>query len=195
MVRKPGACGLAFLAVAIVVASAFLGCSRPIPSASESPPKSPSAKQSEDKAVDVYALVRAGATEMSGAIDSIAEALDQAKKAQATASGKTRQALDEVVDRIDGVGETLADYSLDPPQRAEFEKRVPAEDERRLAAIQAANDGIHELQDASGIARSLLDDAPPAVSEELKKLAGLIDLAIQDVSDAVAAFGGTVENE
>jgi len=186
--------------VTFLAATVFVGCSRPATDVPPSTPKPSSGKsgksgKSGEAALDVYALVRAGAAQMSGAIDSIAEALEQAKKCQGAATGDLIQAFDEVVDRIDGVGGALADFAVDPAPRADFEKNVAAEDEPRLAAIQAGNDGIHELKEAAGIAESVIETVPSAQAEDVKKLVALVDLAVQDVSDAITAFGGAVEPE
>jgi hypothetical protein len=136
----------------------------------------------------VYEQLRAGAFQIAGVEATIEEVL---VKVNALKPGTTAEGLQDLVDALDSVGATLADHTTEPTEPAKTAAGFAAMDERRLAAISASNDALHELEDAGGILEALrpsLGDRP-----EVPEIAELLQLGVEDLREAIRSLGGVVE--
>jgi len=179
--------------------AACLGCSRRPPTANYVPPVVPNTQSNDfesrplSKEAELYEKVRSGHVQTAGAVDSIIEALDHAELLLRRARGQQRDALIDVRDLLEDSGATLGDHVEDPPDLKTFLADMNTYDERRLAAIAACNDAIVDLKSARAIVGSLLAAPSPPMKSELEQLEVLVDVAIQDLAEAVEALGGQVE--
>jgi len=102
-------------------------------------------------------------------------------------------ALGEFLDALDSVGATLAEHTTEPDEPAKSDPEFAKMDERRLAAISAANDALHELEDASGILDTLSQDPALANRPEVPEILALLQLCMDDLREAIGSLGGQVE--
>lgn len=137
-----------------------------------------------------------GSFQTDAAIESIALAVDAAKAILAQLRDPTAKAgFEEAIDILDACGKDLAEHIEEPPSEAEIAAQFSAFDEQRIQAIEAGNDAIHLLNEASGIVDSLASDLPAELLDERTTLDTRLVEAVDDVAGAVAAYGGTVEIE
>ena len=94
---------------------------------------------------------------------------------------------------IDSAGEGVAEFGDDPPSKSEIEKSFGTYDEKRLKAIEAANDALHDLREALGILESLSGGENAEVVRIALQVKSLLAVAIDDVWGAIEAFGGEPE--
>lgn len=170
-------------AIVWCVVAAVIGCA---PSTPESPPQPPEAQAYED--------YRAGLFALEAAQESLAEALSASQKLQAgLAQGSEVEAgLTDIVYGIDSAGTTIADFAVDPPTEAEFNSEFARHDDARLKAIEAINDALHDLRESSGLARDM-SSRISGMQGVLQDLAGLMDVAEQDLLSALGSLGGNDE--
>ncbi len=172
----------------VSVASLSVGCgcgSKP-----EERPARAVVKINPDKPEDtLFEQMRAGAFQFTGVIETLDAAVGKLKDVKPGSDAALKAGLEELTEAIDAAGAALADYT-DEPDRARLAKKFPEYDERRIRAIGDANDALHNLDEAAGIATTLASDKN---LDELNDVADLLDLAIEDIKDAIASLGGKVE--
>lgn len=125
-------------------------------------------------------------------MDTLTEALDRCLALRKSAKVPAKAALEEVRDALDSAGAAVEDFQLALAEEAEFEKNFKAEDERRLKAIDGGNDALHILGDAQAVLGSYSHDVGKPLDQELESL---IQLAMEDLKEAIQAYGGKVEIE
>jgi len=106
-----------------------------------------------------------------------------------------RDGLLDVVDMIDACGESLADYSEEPPAADKIKADFAVFDDRRLKAIEAANDSLMDLREALGIIDGMIDDFHGSELVKADDLRGLLRSAMDDVEGTVTGYGGKVVDE
>ncbi|MCB8933209.1 MAG: hypothetical protein H6534_07180 [Chthonomonadaceae bacterium] len=163
------------------------GCASP----AKPPPAAPTAQNPTEAAHEQY---RAGVYSLSVAQESLATALDAVStlRDQMPAGTEARESLSGVADSVDGAGANIANVSTEAPSLEAFESRFAEYDDRRLAAITAINDALHELRDAQGALADLAQSAK-GMAAELDRLSQRLDGAESDLLSALEAFGGKDE--
>ena len=178
---------LRFLLPLLVVAIASLGCNS---SAPQTPARLEPVKPSGTHA-DLYDKLHSGHFQIDAALDSIEEALKEARATKPT-SADVKQSLDDIMDSIDSAGNALGDEVGEEPHRDQVEKDLAKSEARRVNLCALVNDSLHDLRDARGIVDSLADSngAGPLEPVGLK-----IDVAMEDLRGALEALGGKEEVE
>lgn len=141
----------------------------------------------------VFRQLHEGTTQLDGAADTIEEALRVADSLRSSVRGAVKNALEDILEYINSAGETIADFTIPPPSREDFDAHFAQFDDRRLKAIDAGNDARHEIREALGIADALGQDQSIPKHKEFDQLADLLSVAASDLADAVIALGGKVE--
>jgi hypothetical protein len=141
----------------------------------------------------LYDEVRSGAYQISAAVDAIEGVRKTSRDIALHQSGKTQKTLLSVADILDDAGKALADYGEDPPPFAQFKQNFAAQDDRRLKAIDAANEAVDDLLDAQDTLGQLIDSNPPEpINTQLNEADSALDDCVQAVKDAIKAMGGKV---
>jgi hypothetical protein len=143
----------------------------------------------------LHEQIRSGMFQMAAAAGSIEESLASAKEGLSSASAGGKQALAEVVDLLDSAGAEVAEFADDPPDLAEVAKAFALWDDKRLKAVEAGNDAMHDLREASGILADLADSEPLGAGKGASVVRALILVALDDLWGAIEAFGGKPESE
>lgn len=173
-----------WFAAVLVAWCALAGCGDRPGTVSPAPPaKSAEAPSTPERAV--YEEVRAGAVQIGAVTESISAALDEVRKLAGRERGDRRQALSDAADFLDSAGATLVDHAVEPPAFDAFAKDFPAQDERRLQAIEAANDARVDAQSAQNTLAGLGGEAASLA----ERVAGIV----ADIEEAIATLGGEVE--
>lgn len=142
----------------------------------------------------LYESLRAGAFNLGAAQETLREAFVQAealRDAQLEGSD-LRNALAEMSDLLDSAGATLVDHAVPPPPQSEIDAAFAKYDDARLKAIEAANDALHDLREARGIAEGLYEQVP-GLRTPLDHLASLHSVAEEDLLSALKSLGGKDE--
>ncbi len=183
------------VALALLAAALLAGCSHGSGKALGDASSSTPAKEAPaDPMETTRAGMHEGAFQLSNAADDIESALAKAKALQtATKNVALKAALTDVLDLLDDAGSSIADYTGEPPELADFKAQFPEQDQKRLDSIDHANDALHDVNDVY----DLLDDFAkvPSASDAsaLAELGNALDDASGDLEDAIIAFGGKVE--
>jgi hypothetical protein len=178
---------LRFLLPFLAVAVAAFGCN------SSTPP--PHAKADSDKPAtkhaDLYDKLHSGHFQIDAALDSIEDALKEAR-ATKPKSADVKQSLDDIMDSIDSAGNALGDEVGEEPHRDQVEKDLAKSEARRVNLCALVNDSLHDLRDARGIVDSLADSNGVG---PLEPIGVKIDVAMEDLRGALEALGGKEEVE
>lgn len=137
----------------------------------------------------LFQQLRAGAFQLSGVIETLDAVVEKLKEVKPGNDATLKSGLSELTESVDAAGAALADYT-DEPDRQRLTKKFPEYDERRIRAIDAANDALHDLDEAAGLATDLAADKNV---ESLNDIADLLDLAMADIKEAIVSLGGKVE--
>ncbi len=149
------------------------------------------AKSPEER---LYEQVRSGAFQLTSALESLQKAMTHARTLSESSKGDLKEAMLDVVDHMDAAGAVFAEYASAPEKLEEFKKAFAEHDNKRLKAIEAANSGLTDTDEADGILDSLLERA------EFKDNKGLLDLStelgvvIDSLESAIKEMGGKVED-
>ena len=127
---------------------------------------------------------------MAAASNTLLSALVEARKAVKALSGEIKLAAQDVVDLLDDAGESVADASGDPPTEEDIKKNFAASDDERKSRIASGNDAFRSLETALGTLEGLESQVTG-----LATLKETLSLAMEDLTDAVEAYGGKVESE
>jgi hypothetical protein len=144
---------------------------------------------SQTPAEKLYGQLHSAVYQLNAALDSIEEALKEAKASQAPTID-LKQSLEEISASIDSAGETLGDEAAEEPDKAKVAADMKAAETRKSKLIQLVNDALHDLRDARGIVDSLASesDAGPLENVGLK-----IDQAMDDLRGVLEELGGKEE--
>lgn len=143
----------------------------------------------------LYEQLRSGMFQMGAAAGSIEEALSAARDAAAQLKGDLKGAMEDAIESIDAAGAGVAEYAADPPEEAEVAKDFATWDERRLKAVEAANDAMHDLREAAGLLADADETNPGPAGQPARDVRALVLVALDDLWGAIEAFGGTPETE
>lgn len=127
---------------------------------------------------------------MAAASESLQSTLHEAKRVLASLSGPTKEAAQDIVDLLDDAGESIAESAADPPGQEEVKKNFASSDDQRKVRISLGNEGYKSLEQSLGTLQGLQKDV-----DGLSTLANLITLSMDDLGDAIEAYGGQVETE
>ncbi len=153
----------------------------------------PAAPKDPDQAL--FDQIRSGAYQIGSAIDAIESVRKTTKEIASREAGATQKALVMITSQLDAAGKALVEFSDEPPTFEEFKKNFSAQDERRLKAIDAANESLNDLRDAQDIVGDLLDSHPPEPENtELDNADSDLEECVQAVQDAIKAMGGKVNS-
>lgn len=193
-VRRNLGIALFFLAIASI-GGCGSGSGAPSDPPAGKPPASEEADPPATPEAQLYEQLRAGAVQLDLAQVAITEAYSHANTIRD--DRKLDMAIQEgaadVSELLDSAGAQLADFTEPPPDEATVTRSFGESDDRRLKAIEAANDALHELNDALGLVQSLLDSADEVLRPRLDVLFETIRGAIEEVTSAIGALGGEVE--
>lgn len=141
----------------------------------------------------VFEQVRAGAFQIAGVEATIEEALAKTRELSKVGDAELKGAIGELIDGLDAVGATLSDHTAEPAEVAKTPEAFAKMDDHRLASIAAANDALHELEDAAGMLGTLSQDPALANRPEVGEVSELLQLGIDDLGEAIRSLGGVVE--
>lgn len=182
---------LVLLALATVALGLGLACRPQEPSVAVQPTAETSyGREPDNPDAALEEQLRQGAVQMTAAGDSIQSALDEAKRVASKLSGDAKEAAQDVVDFLDSAGASVADASADAPDEDAVKKDFAAADDERKRRIGIGNDAYRDLEQALGTVNDLRE-----LLEGLGTLHDLVTLAVDDLGDAIEAFGGIVETE
>ena len=151
-----------------------------------------------EKPVDPAEATRAGmhegAFQLGDAADDLQTAVTAAKALQtSTKNLELKAALVVLLDKLDDAGGSISDFTGAPPELTEFKKEIDDQDKKRLDAIDAANDAVHDINDCNDILDDFNDKPAPEDDQAISDLSDALDAAAGDLADAIKAFGGHVE--
>jgi hypothetical protein len=173
-------------------------CSNP-PTESPPPPKITHVEQKLPPSVkpeeQLYEQLRSGSFQLDAAAGSIEDTLEAAKSAHKALAkyAEAASAMQDVIEYLDSAGEGVAEFGDGTPNKEDVAKNFAASDDKRLKAIEAANDALHDLREALGILESLSGSENDTVAKKALSVKALVAVAIDDVWGAIEAFGGEPE--
>jgi hypothetical protein len=185
-----------WVGLAVIAAMLVAGCGKP----AETPPADTRARAAGTSPAEspgsaeqvVFDQLSGGAFQASAALDLIETARNGLVELLGVAKSPIREGLEDARDLIDSAGQTLAD-EIEKPDNVETVKNdFAAFDERRLKAIEAANDARHELEEALGIVQSL-SEAGQLSQNSLDPIVDALQSAIEASGDMATELGGKVE--
>lgn len=174
-------CATARSLLLLTLLVAGLGCG----SGSSNPPAASTATPAKPETL-LHQQLRSGLVQLEGTLETIELALDEAKARLKQATGADRERLQELVDRIDDCGATLAEHLGDPPTESEVAASFARYDEQRLRMIDDVNDSVVAMNEAAGLCLGEGEEPLPA----LAKLHELVTTAIEDLRGTLDALGG-----
>ncbi|MBV6458681.1 MAG: hypothetical protein HONBIEJF_01815 [Fimbriimonadaceae bacterium] len=185
--------GCLLVIVGVLLAS---GCAKqaPIDEPKASPTKT-SANNPPPIGTDLdaqYESVRAGLVLVDSAVEGLEELLTMVKELQPKLRGEAVGVAASVREAIDSAGSLVSEIDTDMPDRSTYEKEFATWDERRLAAITACNDALHELGEA-GEGLATIGDIDAKHKPEIDDVLLALRLAEEDLAAGVVKLGGTVE--
>jgi uncharacterized phage infection (PIP) family protein YhgE len=140
--------------------------------------------------------MHAGAYQLSNAVQDLQTALTAAKDLQhSTKRADLKAALADVIDGLDDAGASIADFTSEPPELAEFRKEIETQEKERREAVDGANDALHDVNDASGNLDEFSDKPDEADAKLLNDLNSALDDAVDDLTEGIKALGGKVEED
>jgi ABC-type transporter Mla subunit MlaD len=140
--------------------------------------------------------MRQGATQLTQAITSLHDGVDTLNELKK--SSKDSQlitALASIATNLDDAGSGISDFSSEPPDLATFKSQFSAQDTRRLSAIDAANDALHDLDEATDALDPFLDHANPEDKDSVDNLESSMEDAQDALIEAIKSLGGKVEDD
>jgi len=143
----------------------------------------------------LYGQLRSGSFQLSAAAGSIEDSLVAAQEASKALARfrDLKDAMVEAADFINSAGASVAEFTDEPPEKEVVDKDFAAFDEKRLSAVEAANDALQDLRQALGLLESLSDDPNPEAVKWATGVKSLVAVALDDVWGAIEALGGTPE--
>ncbi len=176
-------------AVWVVALITLGGCQPGGPTSGYQPPSGPgpAAAPPADPDGAVSEQLRAGAVQLAAAGATIQDALASVRSLASRARGDVKTALEGAADYVDSAGSTAADAASDPPSDDEVRADFQRADDDRKRRIEAGEDAYRDLSEARGILDALSEQGP-----QYGACRELIEVAMDDVEEAVTAFGGKI---
>lgn len=142
----------------------------------------------------VYETLRSGDFQLGAASETIQGAYDHALKLRDRAPKKTdlRAALEDLVDFLDSAGFTVSNYDDMPESAKQVQENLKNYEAQVQTMVELASNARRDLDEAQEIADSLRLAAEGPAKDEFQELFDEITLAIEDVSGAVEALGGSL---
>lgn len=142
----------------------------------------------------VYEKLRSGDFQLGAASETIQGAYEHALKLRDRAPKKTdlRAALEDLVDFLDSAGASVSDYEDMPESVQSVKENLKNYEDQVKAMIELAGNARRDLEEAQEIADSLRLAAEGSTKDEFQELFDEITLAIEDVSGASEALGGSL---
>lgn len=185
--------GWPLLMVGILLAA---GCGKPSPNsgATTTQPKTEAPKPGPNSAAldEQYESVRAGLVLVDSAVEGLEEFRAMVEEMQSKLAGDANDVAALVREAVDSAGSLLSEIDTDLPDRGAYEKDFAMWDERRLSAITACNDALHELGEA-GEGLTTIGDLEPKHQPEIDDVLLALRLVEEDLSAGIVKLGGTVE--
>lgn len=138
----------------------------------------------------LYEQLRSGSFQVGGVIETVEAALEKLREVKPGKDAELKGVVGEVKDALDAAGAALADYDEEPPPRKDVDARFAELDDKRIKAIDAANNALHDLAEAEGVAEEVGGSKSVGA---LTDVADLLLVAIQDLQDAITTLGGKIE--
>ncbi len=176
----------ALLASAVIACSA--GCGKGPDSGSLDKGGAPAAKSSaQGVEAELYESIHSAHYHLEVAAVSVSGAYEQLQRIlSASGKGERANALQEVNEYLDGVGEQVAELLAGPPTREQVRAEPARYQESRRRSKESVSDALTDLDSAIGIAQSLLDSSP---SDSLTKLVDMLNGAKDDLQAVLSAYG------
>ncbi len=181
------------LVATVLLVGAIVGCRKGEESKPVRPKPPAVTVDRENPEQTIFEQLRSGAFQIAGVGGTVEEALTKSRALDVKGDPQLAAAMGEFLDALDSVGATLAEHTTEPAEPAKSDPEFAKMDERRLSAISAANDALHELEDASGILDTLSQDPALANRPEVAEILGLLRLGMDDLQEAIRSLGGVVE--
>lgn len=181
---------------ACLVLAALLGCSKPALNAGAGPSPSPSATAEPDARASapgkltLRERLRSGSFQVQASLDSLETAVNKCGELLKSATGADKEALKDLLDKLNSVGEVLGDRSTEPPSQQEIGQDPAAFEKLAKESQDDAEDSITELTEVLDSIDTLLQSAKDDRVEGLDALRTLVEAVMQDVSGARDAFAG-----
>ncbi len=171
--------GIALLAV---------GCSSP-PAATTWPTAT-----KEDPERQLYDSFRSARYQIDVAGDQLANAVEAAQGLSKDQAEETRQALLDISAGLSQAGSKIGDYADELPAYEAFKAKFAEYDDERLKAIEACNEALKEVKEATDTTNDLLASEPPEREKKvLTSIAAAVSEAKDALDDAVKGMQGQAE--
>lgn len=182
--------------LAALILLALAGCGNKDGGTQAVPPASTGAPSSsegpKDEATALLEQLRGGAYQIDVAMGSMEVAMNRVRPLMADNPAETKEALQNIADMLDSAGATLIEFN-DAPTIEQVRANFKENDDRRLKAIDEADDARQEVEQARTIVSDMLHSEPPAeIKSKLEEIDTAIDEALDAIEAAIEAFGGTV---
>lgn len=165
----------------LILLLGLIGCGGPkasdVPSGAQ-----PTASASESW----YERTRSGTFQLGSVLSTIQEAFEASETSTKAAKGDAKALWADVTDALDTAGASLEPFTEFNLSESDFDKDFVAQDDKRLKAIEAANDALHPLDDAAEALGELSDG---------QQVLELVRLAQDDLKEAIETLGGKVEED
>ena len=181
-------------AIILILLIGVLGCHGSQDQKAEDLSK-PTVAEVKDPETSTYEQLRAGSYQIGSAVDAVETARDLAQKIVDSKQAGLGEPMLDILDRLDDIGASLADYTDDPPTLDQVQKSYAEFDDQRLNAIESATDSLMAADEISGIIDDLLDQPKLKDSESLNKLSDQMDTCMDALRDAIKALGGKLPPE
>lgn len=181
--------------LAAILGVSLFGCGRnegPAASAGGAPGATTTSGAPKDEATTLLEQQRGGAYQIDVAMGHMEHAMNLVRPLAVDKPDETKEALQNIVDMLDSAGATIIEFN-DAPTLDKIKENFKEQDDRRLKAIEEADDARQEVEQAKGIITDLLASEPPAdVKTSLTEIDESIEEALDALEAAIEAFGGTV---
>ncbi|MGV3617575.1 MAG: hypothetical protein ACO1SV_19795 [Fimbriimonas sp.] len=181
----------------VAIVGAMLGCGPkpPEPSASVSTGTGGTeAAAPKDGPTALQEQLRGGAYQIDAAMGAMERAMNVVRPLAQDKPDETREALQTIADMLDSAAATIVEFN-DAPTLEAVREDFKAADDKRLKAIEEADDARQEVEQAKGVVTDLLSSEPPAdVLAQLNQIDDAIEEALDALEAAIEAFGGKVSD-
>jgi hypothetical protein len=181
----------------VALIGVMLGCGQKAPEANSG--ASPSTGGAEaaapkDEPTTLQEQLRGGAYQIDAAMGGMERVMNVVRPLAQDKPDETREALQTIADMLDSAAATIVEFN-DAPTLDSVRSDFKAADDRRLKAIEEADDARQEVEQAKGVVTDLLGSEPPAdVLAQLKQIDDAIEETLDALEAAIEAFGGKVSD-
>lgn len=183
------------LVLAAILGLTLVGCGRneaTPASGGTGGPVATAGSEPKDEATALLEQLRGGSYQIDVAMGGMEKAMNLVRPLAVDKPAETKEALQNIADMLDSAGGTIIEFN-DAPSLETIKENFKANDDRRLKAIEEADDARQEVEQAHGIVAELLASEPPAdVKASLDQINDAIEETLDALEAAIEAFGGTV---